>query len=191
MSATPRLSERDGLPEALRFLVAHYPREAWEGHPNFSEMTRFWLERHTLFRGLQAQLAGDAAGFFEQTIEPRAFAAAVAQTAGFFVGQLQTHHQMEDHHYFPRLLAVEPRLARAFELLDGDHHELHAALEALVNDANHVLRAVSERADPHDAAGRYRDRVSAFQTFLDRHLTDEEEVVVPIVLHHAFQDPSN
>jgi hypothetical protein len=50
------LSTRSGLPDALRVLLARYPREAWESHTNFNELTRFWLERHLMFRRLQAML---------------------------------------------------------------------------------------------------------------------------------------
>jgi hypothetical protein len=33
--------------------------------------------------------------------------------------------------------------------------------------------------------GRLHGELARFQTFLDRHLTDEEEIVVPVVLHHG------
>ena len=39
------LARRDGLPDALRVLLAEYPREAWESHPNLTALMRFWLER--------------------------------------------------------------------------------------------------------------------------------------------------
>ena len=42
------LARRDGLPDALRVLLAEYPREAWESHPNLTALMRFWLR---LWRG--------------------------------------------------------------------------------------------------------------------------------------------
>jgi iron-sulfur cluster repair protein YtfE (RIC family) len=68
----------------------------------------------------------------------------------------------------------EPRLERAFALLDTDHHRLHEELEALAEAANGVLRG--------GAAGPLSDRLAGMERFLDRHLTDEEEVVVPVIL---------
>ena len=59
-SATPpdlALDARDGLPDALRVLVAAYPRAGWQGHGNFGGMVRFWLERHAMFRDLTGRLA--------------------------------------------------------------------------------------------------------------------------------------
>ena len=40
------LETRDGLPEALRVLLEAFPREVWEGHENFGQLVRFWLDRH-------------------------------------------------------------------------------------------------------------------------------------------------
>ena len=34
------LETRSGLPEAMRILLAEYPREAWEADPNFSDSWR-------------------------------------------------------------------------------------------------------------------------------------------------------
>ena len=35
------LSHRTALPDALRVLLAEYPREAWEADPTFSALIRF------------------------------------------------------------------------------------------------------------------------------------------------------
>ena len=48
------LGVRAGLPDALRVLLADYPREGWESHPHFTGLVRFWLDRHLMFRPLQA-----------------------------------------------------------------------------------------------------------------------------------------
>jgi len=44
------LRHRKGLPDALRVLLEQYPRALWESHQNFDGLTRFWLERHLMFR---------------------------------------------------------------------------------------------------------------------------------------------
>ena len=38
------------------------------------------------------------------------------------------------------------------------------------------------------AAGRFRDSVTGMARFLDRHLTDEEEIVVPVILEHGADE---
>ena len=53
------LARRSGWPEDLRVLIARFPREQWEGHANLGEMARFWLSRHAMFRELATMIAGD------------------------------------------------------------------------------------------------------------------------------------
>ena len=60
IAETERLTKRAGLPDALRVLVAEYPRATWEGHANFGELVRFWMDRHLTFRKLTAVLREDA-----------------------------------------------------------------------------------------------------------------------------------
>ena len=76
----------------------------------------------------------------------------------FFLGQLDGHHAIEDEHYFPLFAKAESRLARGFEILDGDHHVIHDALERNADAANAFLRALQEDADRQRfAADAYAD----------------------------------
>ena len=50
------LARRSGWPEELRLLIARYPREQWQGHDNLGAMARFWLSRHDMFRELGASI---------------------------------------------------------------------------------------------------------------------------------------
>jgi hemerythrin-like domain-containing protein len=104
--------------------------------------------------------------------------------AGFLLGELDSHHGIEDHHYFPRLARIEPRLQRGFDLLDADHHALHEALDTLAGAANAVLRGL--RGDgARDDAGRAADGLDALGRLLDRHLADEEDIVAPLLIAHG------
>jgi len=179
------LDRRTGLPGHLRALADRYPREMWTGHPNFSGMTSFWLDRHLMFRELQARLEQAAEGFLDGQIEPRAFGSAVHRMGGMFITQLHGHHQIEDAHYFPMLAAKEPRLLAAFDLLDADHHAIDPMLHHMAGDANALLAALSEGRPADAPAGAFHDRVRGFARLLDRHLTDEEEIVVPVILEHG------
>jgi hypothetical protein len=55
----------------------------------------------------------------------------------------------------------------------------------LADDTNAMLRAIMSGQAALTEAGVLRDRLAGFATFLDRHLTDEEDLVVPVILHHA------
>lgn len=183
-----RLEEREGLPEALRYLLARYPRDLWQGHGSFDGLTRFWLERHMMFRQVLGEWRAETRQFLDGGIEARRFAGRSAQLGGFLINQLHGHHQIEDAHYFPELSRAEPRLAGGFELLDGDHHALDGHLHALADATNALLRGVDARAKgARELAGALEAQLAGFAPFLERHLIDEEELVVPVILHHALR----
>lgn len=185
------LERRKGLPDALRILLRDYPRAMWESHRNFDGLTRFWLDRHLMFRDLLGRLSAENAGFLDGRSPARSHAARTSRYAGFLLNELHGHHGIEDQHYFPVLAGLEPRIARGFDLLDADHKALDGHLHGLAEDTNALLRAIEAagaggpEAAARDAAGRLQTRFDGFGRFLDRHLTDEEELVVPVILHHA------
>ena len=182
------LDRRAGLPEALQVLLRDYPRDLWTSHRNFDGLTRFWLERHAMFRQLLAQLQADGQGFLDRRIDPRAHARQTQRLAGFLLNELHGHHQIEDVQYFPLLSGLERRLGAGFDLLDADHHALDGHLHALAERTNALLSAIAEGGPPgraQDAAGRLQTALDGFAPFLDRHLIDEEDLVVPVLLHHA------
>ena len=55
-------------------------------------------------------------------------------------------------------------------------------MKALAEAANATLRGLETDAADIDPAGRLRGELDRFARFLDRHLTDEEELVVPVIL---------
>ena len=178
------LGVRTGLPEALRVLLADYPREAWDAHPNMSALIRFWLERHLIFRDLQAKRLAETRGLIDRDRDPVAFAGRLSRLGNMFLGDLHAHHSIEDVHFFPRLQRLDARIASGFDLLEADHHEIDPRLGALADRANAVLAAVREGAPTAAGAGRLEAELTGLQAFLDRHLTDEEELVVPVILAH-------
>ena len=144
------LGTREGLPEALRVLLAAHPRESWAGDPEFHGLVALWLERHGMFRKLTALMGQQAEALLDRRAEPAQAAGRLGQLGNLFLQELHMHHKVEDMHYFPALVGMEGRLARGFEILDRDHH----ALEGI-------------------------------ETLLDRHLTDEEDLIVPVILRHG------
>ncbi len=179
------LETRTGLPESLRKLVSEYPRDLWEEHTHFDGLVRFWLERHQMFRKIVTMMQQDHDGLSSQTLDPVQYKNRVARFGNLFVGELHTHHTIEDHHYFPKLQQMETSLIRGFEILDTDHHALERHLEDFTQYANAVLEA--DENTLWDPSNQLRDKVIAMEGFLNRHLTDEEELVVPVILKHGFE----
>jgi hypothetical protein len=178
------LAERAGLPDPLRVLAEQYPRPGWETHPHFTLLTRFWLDRHIGFRRLQGLLVAETGTFLDKGREPLTYARGLARLASTYLGELHGHHGVEDHHYFPLLKALDARVAPGFDLLDADHRALDPAMHALADATNAVLSAVREARPAEAAAGRLHGELAGFGRLVDRHLLDEEEIVVPVILDH-------
>lgn len=177
------LDTRDGLPEDLKHLVARYPREVWTSHGNLGEMARFWLSRHVMFRDLGSMLETANAHFRNGTLDARQFAGFFAPRLQFFLQQLHAHHHIEDDHYFPIFRRADERLGRGFDMLDRDHDILGAGIEASVTAANRFLRALD---GPPEALSRAADEYATcganLLRGLVRHLDDEEDLIVPLIL---------
>lgn len=180
------LETRTGLPDALRVLAREYPRDLWESHRNFDGHTRFWMQRHVMFREVLNEATRLTRSYLDGGLDRRAYGGDSAQIIGFMLNELHSHHQIEDIHYFPRLRAVDARLGAGFELLDADHHTLDRHIHGMADTANAALRAL--QAGPgRTESGALLEALERFHRFLDRHLTDEEELVIPTILHHAFR----
>lgn len=178
------LEDRDGLPDAIRILIEKYPRDLWEGHSNFDGMTQFWLSRHLEFRRALTMMRTDAQTILDDREDRSNTSRRMLHVGHFFIDALHGHHNIEDHHYFPVLSKTEPRLERGFELLDADHHDLHAHLDDLAEHMSQIATTENSLA-LRDMVGSTETALGRFERFMDRHLTDEEDLVVPIVLEHG------
>ncbi|MBF9042616.1 hemerythrin domain-containing protein [Rhodobacterales bacterium HKCCE4037] len=179
------LATRPKLPDALNTLVLDFPRDEWQAHPHFHGLVSFWLERHMMFRQLLEALQNETQGILDGNRDPRAYAGAVSRYGGMLVSQLHGHHQIEDHHYFPVLAAKDPRVAEGFKVLDADHHALDGYLNGFVEAVNGGLTGLMEGKDPKAEAGLIETEVTRLAGLLDRHLHDEEDLVVPVILKYG------
>jgi iron-sulfur cluster repair protein YtfE (RIC family) len=180
------LARRGGWPEDLRVLVARFPREQWEGHANLGEMARFWLSRHAMFRELATMIAAIDAKFREGALSPAEFPRQLVPRLQFLLSQLNVHHQIEDLHYFPIFRAADTRLARGFDVLESDHHAIHADMEQTANATNALLRALAGEPQALRRCGDdYASACGALLKGLVRHLDDEEDLIVPLILERG------
>lgn len=180
MDETIDLTRRDGLPKALYALRAEYPRDSWQENPHFDGLVAFWLDRHLMFRRLCQTLRDDAEASVDGALDPERMQSRLSRFGGMLLQQLHGHHQIEDAHYFPKLVAYEAALARGFEILDRDHHAMDALLDQFARSANGLLQG-------HVEPGAFLKQVNGFEALLLRHLEDEEDLIVPILLKHGPQ----
>lgn len=171
------LTAREGLPEPLRALLEAYPRTGWTQDRNFDGLVAFWLERHLMFRRLLETLRKDAETRIGGDMDAVQHGRRLQRNGSLLVSQLHGHHQIEDMHYFPQLAGLEPGLEHGFALLDADHGALDGILAGFTESANAVLQGAP--------AGAFRDKLVRFEGLLDRHLQDEEDLIVPVILKHG------
>lgn len=175
------LATRTALPPEATRLIDEIPREAWETHPQFEGLVRFWLERHEMFRKLMGLMSQETQGFLDSRAAPQRFGQAISRYGGAFVNELHGHHQIEDHHYFPILRDKDPRIGLGFDILDADHRALDGLLNGFVQSANGAIQGLNGQ-DPRAGAGRLLTDLTELERQIGQHLNDEEDLVVPVIL---------
>lgn len=186
---TPEFDIRStDMPQEMHRLLSTYPRDTWEAHPGFAEKTRHWLRAHQMFRDLADVTRSETELYLDKTIAPERFAQRLSRYGNALVQNLHGHHNWEDRNFFPELSAADTRFDRGLDILESDHTELDTVLDHFTHSANRVLKLM--QLDPEqslDEAGQLRDLSETIERFLERHLGDEEDLAVPIILHHRLR----
>ncbi len=180
------LEYRTGLPEPLHVLLQSYPKDGWTTDPGFDDLIRFWLDRHLMFRRILTEMTTTTERLLDRDLDPRRFGAMMSRYGGMFVNGLHEHHTIEDTHYFPVLSQKDQRISKGFEILDQDHHAIDQYLSNFVGAANGTINVLDNRDQLQTAADRLRSELQTLHRLLDRHLTDEEELIVPVILKYGF-----
>lgn len=202
-AASLALGVREGLPAELRLLIEQYPRDLWMDHANLGEMARFWLQRHDMFREIGGILRNCMNSYRLGEADAAAFQGQLIRPLQFFLSELNTHHQVEDYHYFPHFRAADARLGPGFQILDADHHVIHEGIERTVEAANAMLKAfasqqassslLSASGDPiQKSSDSVRKAVDDYADVSERliaqavaHLIDEEDLIIPLILERG------
>ena len=187
MSCPPDLllPTRPGLPDSHAPLRAAYPATGWATHMNYGQLTAFWLQVHASLRA-EAGAVVALIDAWRPDDDGRAFAARFVPGLNQFLGHLDAHHRIEDEQYFPKFRAADPRALAGFEVLESDHALIHAQIVATVTGARTLLGALPAGGDPlRRARDAHALQLGRLRQLLDRHLSDEEEIVIPALLEHG------
>ncbi len=178
----------DGMPPEMQTLLARYPRDSWESHAGFKELTRQWLGAHEMFRRLSATVRKDTELFLDGKKDSQEFASNLSYRGGALVNNLHGHHGWEDRSYFPELLAADSSFKVGLDILEKDHVVLHRGLDDFTQAANQTIRLMqSNNQRSMDEAGKLHTVTTHIESLLVRHLSDEEELAVPIILHYRLR----
>lgn len=185
------IDTRTGWPDELRVLLRDHPRETWAA--STSQMVQFWIEKHGYLRRQSMALMQAADEFRASRISSLQFGAWIAPRLQGFLAELHGHHQVEDYHYFPAFRAADPRLEAGFDVLARDHERLHEGIAHIVESVNAFITTLQNaesgaaNADAQRlAADRYIEAAGLMHTRIHRHLEDEEDLIIPLMLaRHA------
>ncbi len=184
----PDLEQRAKWPSELRYLLERYPRTGWPAGP--SGEAQFWLEIHDHFRRDCVGLETAAEAYRQGNASAHELVVIVTPRLQTLVTNLHGHHSTEDHHYFPVFREIEPRLKPGFDVLEQDHDELQRDIATTLV----ALREFRASLGEHNAADRsaaafaaehYMSVSARLCRKLCRHLSDEEDLVVPLLLTHG------
>jgi len=184
MATNLMLDARTGLPDDVAYLRAAHPREGWRAAPTFGQLADFWLGVHAQLRQEGAAVEALTAALIDGRMTRADFPPRFVAALNRHLGHLDMHHRIEDQSYFPEFRALDVRMAAAFDLLEADHAAVHRMLEETVGAARGLLSALVAGDAPHEAEA-FALRSRRLIALLDRHLADEEEIVIPAMLVHG------
>lgn len=194
MDGIAELGRRKGLPRDLLFLAEKHPRGTWRGRSELAGAGEVWLGSHDYFRAMTAKIVENLSRLQETGETTYDSGAAFGRHSGGLLGSLEGHHGIEDDHYFPMFRRAEPRLIRGFDILDADHEKIHAAIYDFSARSRDFLSRIGQSegvmtADQRRATDDMAETAGLFTAILRQHLGDEEDIVIPLIIERAQDDP--
>ncbi len=180
------LPNRHDLPSQIAFLRDRYPPDSWRQHDNYGELAAFWLQVHASLKAHGSALQQATTAFREQAWDAARFQQFLAPRLGHYLEHLEGHHHIEDAHYFPRFRLLDRRMVLGFDLLENDHDVIHDSVLATASTGRDLVHSLARNQDAaRRAADAYADRADQLLLLLERHLADEEDLVIPAMLEYG------
>ena len=174
---------RDGLPSAIRPTLLEEAKQDWQAHPRFAGKTQFFMSIHRQLLNRVDWLVETTEHLFDapqSTLQDQISSTDIQQATAHLLHFAHGHHEIEDNGYFPQFIQLYPNLEHAMDLLDGDHHVLDETLNGTEESLASMLRAPT-----HDSTAKLYRNAAALKKIMHRHITDEEEVIIPVFLRHG------
>jgi iron-sulfur cluster repair protein YtfE (RIC family) len=168
------LAIRTAWPEELLVHYRLHPRP-WQLH-TLPDIANHWLGVHNMFRQHATLLAAATDAWSGKTLPALNYLRTAVPRAASFVHVLHMHHHAETDMAFPAVAVAAPEMARAFAVLDRDH----AQIEPMLERVERVIETRDPRIDP--MASELAAALPPLLAALDRHLNDEEDIIVPALV---------
>lgn len=159
------------------FLYEKLPPAEWLNADHIYK-TSGWLNIHADIRNRQHTLIQISEAYQSSNIDWSQYRSQSLPRINQYIMKLHHHHNIEDQAYFPTFIRMYPQLKTGFEILDRDHLRLDGLLNELQTLGGQL--ATSEVEDK--ALGKQLHQiVVTVSELLSQHLTDEEDLVIPIL----------
>lgn len=159
------------------FLYNKLPPDQWFS-ADYAYKTSGWLKVHTNIRKRQRILTQISEAYSSGEFSWSEFRSQILKRINMHILKLHQHHGVEDEGFFPEFISIYPKLAPAFKILAHDHEYLNALLDKLQIQNDALARS---EAEDKALAKALHDTLAKVTDLLQQHLTDEEDLVIPIL----------
>jgi len=160
-------------------------RKAWESDPHFLGWPTHLQRLHGAISAASARLVSGLEATLDEpegSAQERKYLTNMARVGQDLVAHVRGHHGFEDGHVLPGFLAQFPELSVAIDLLEKDHRVLDSALD----QTEQLLPSLRREGIDRRSVGRVLVQAKVLGKILSRHTYDEEDILIPAVLHaHA------
>ena len=157
-------------------------RSAWDDAPRFLGWPAHLQRLHASISEASARLIG---GLEVMLGKPEGSAQELMGLTGMnrvgldLVSHVHGHHNFEDSNVLPGFLGRFPQLAPAIDLLENDHQVLDQALD----QSEQFFDLLRGGETSKSQIGMALEQAKALNKILNRHTYDEEDILIPAVLH--------
>lgn len=157
-------------------------RLAWDNDSRFLGWPAHLQRLHAAISEASARLIG---GLEVALGEPEGSAQELMGLTGMnrlgldLVSHVHGHHIFEDSNVLPGFLGRFPQLASAIDLLENDHQVLDQAL----GQSEQVFARLRGGEISKSQIGKALEQAKVLNKILNRHTYDEEDILIPAMLH--------
>lgn len=159
------------------FLYETLPPTKWF-NAEYVYKTSGWLNIHADIRKRQHILTQISDAYQSGDIDWAQYRSQILPRINQYVFKLHQHHSIEDNSYFPAFIRMYPPLKTGFEILDRDHVRLDGLLHELQALNGQLAKSEGENKVLSEQLHKTLIDVS---NLLSQHLSDEEDLVIPIL----------
>lgn len=139
-------------------------------------MAEHWLQVHDMFREQAKSIERAMQQFRVGSLPAPDFVRHGGAEVLSLVRVLDMHHHAETSYAFPAVAQAAADVAKAFDVLDRDH----VVIEGMIQKVRTTLAA--PRVDSPRLANELESVLDPLLPALQRHLRDEEDIIVPALI---------